>query len=590
MRYWNKNRVSASGLVDKPLDMSTLPPGLTEERALFAEPGEDEGLGIPDIPGEKQEGLRVPDIQPVDLSDSGVGDESSLHARLTVTEETVTRVVHEVEEHTHDHGDLDGLSGDDHSLYHNDTRGDARYYTQSQLDGGQLDTLYYTETELDGGQLDNRYFTEAEHLNSSVGGADASKPIKLDADGHVDASMINDADIDHGNITGVGADQHHNQAHDINGADHTSGPLSIANGGSGQTTQQAAIDVLTNVSAASATDVLTKDGSGNATFQPVSSSAPVGAKYIVQESDGTLTNEQSLGLLTSGMLVNTVAAGVGVLSRADLNDIPSHTTRHSTGGDDLVVLALDDISNVVLTGPFGDNEVLAYDLGTSKWINQNASEAGLAAASHSHVEADISDLDHYTTADFTTDFAAESLANLTTRAITDLSDVAAKSGSGTTAIFQTSPTLTTPTIAQVNSGGGNFLLDTNSASDQEVRFANTGAGNVGVQFDGAAYYDAIVTDSSSGGTTAIDWDTGNKHKTTLTENTTVTFDAPGGPCNLILEVVQDSTARTITWPATVKWPEGDPPTLSTGSGEIDIITFYYNGTTYYGGYLYDFST
>ncbi|KKL28573.1 hypothetical protein LCGC14_2373790, partial [marine sediment metagenome] len=41
------------------------------------------------------------------------------------------------------------------------------------------------------------YYTEDEFLNSSAGAGDAGKPIKLDADGHVDSSMINSADIDH---------------------------------------------------------------------------------------------------------------------------------------------------------------------------------------------------------------------------------------------------------------------------------------------------------------------------------------------------------------------------------------------------------
>jgi len=44
-------------------------------------------------------------------------------------------------------------------------------------------------------------------------------------------------------------------------------PVPINKGGTGQITAQAAIDALTNVSAASANEVLTKDGSGNATFQ-----------------------------------------------------------------------------------------------------------------------------------------------------------------------------------------------------------------------------------------------------------------------------------------------------------------------------------
>lgn len=84
------------------------------------------------------------------------------------------------------------------------------FYTETELDGGQLDNRYYTETELDAGQLDNRYFTEAEHINSSAGAGDAGKPVKLDAAGHIDATMINDADIDHASVTNT-----HNLTTDI---------------------------------------------------------------------------------------------------------------------------------------------------------------------------------------------------------------------------------------------------------------------------------------------------------------------------------------------------------------------------------------
>ena len=45
------------------------------------------------------------------------------------------------------------------------------------------------------------------------------------------------------------------------------GKLAIAQGGTNSTTAQAAIDALTNVSGATLGHVLTKDGSGNATFQ-----------------------------------------------------------------------------------------------------------------------------------------------------------------------------------------------------------------------------------------------------------------------------------------------------------------------------------
>ena len=35
--------------------------------------------------------------------------------------------------HKHDHGGQDGLGDDDHTQYHNNSRGDARYYTQTQV-------------------------------------------------------------------------------------------------------------------------------------------------------------------------------------------------------------------------------------------------------------------------------------------------------------------------------------------------------------------------------------------------------------------------------------------------------------------------
>jgi hypothetical protein len=135
-----------------------------------------------------------------------------------------------------------------------------------------------------------------------------------------------------------------------------------------------------------------------------------------------------------------------------------------------------------------------------------------------------------------------------------------------------------------------MTFDTNSASDQTINIENSGAGFVKLKVHGSAHYDTYINNTSSGGAATIPWPHANKQKLTLSENVTLTFEAPGGPCSLVLEVIQDSTARTIAWPATVKWPSGDAPTLSTGSGDIDILTFFYNGTTYYGGYLYDFNT
>lgn len=77
-----------------------------------------------------------------------------------------------------DHGSLAGLGDDDHTQYHNDARGDVRYYQKTEF------------------------------ISTSAGAGDSGKPIVLDAAGHVDATMLNDADIDHGNIGGLGDDDH----------------------------------------------------------------------------------------------------------------------------------------------------------------------------------------------------------------------------------------------------------------------------------------------------------------------------------------------------------------------------------------------
>lgn len=100
-----------------------------------------------------------------------------------------------------------------------------------------------------------------------------------------------------------------------------------------------------------------------------------------------------------------------------------------------------------------------------------------------------------------------------------------------------------------------------------------------------------VDNGDSGATDTIDWTVGNKQKSTLTANCVYTFSPePAGPCNLILKLVQGGAGSyTVTWPADVKWPGGTAPTLSTGVGEIDFISFYYDGTDFYGQLAANFS-
>ena len=108
---------------------------------------------------------------------------------------------------------------------------------------------------------------------------------------------------------------------------------------------------------------------------------------------------------------------------------------------------------------------------------------------------------------------------------------------------------------------------------------------LGGELDAGAHTIGFTQQTATGdGTTTIDWKLGNKFKFTFgAQNETFTFTAPSNPCNILLMMVQDGTgSRTVTWPATVKWPSGTAPTLTTGANTIDIVSFYYDGTNYYG--------
>jgi len=105
-------------------------------------------------------------------------------------------------------------------------------------------------------------------------------------------------------------------------------------------------------------------------------------------------------------------------------------------------------------------------------------------------------------------------------------------------------------------------------------------------FDTEATFDAEYDNGNSGSAKTIDWTNGNKQKLTVTENTTLTFTDPSGPCNLILKLVNGG-AYTITWPGEVKWTGGTEPSW-TSSG-TDVVAFYFDGNNYYGQGALDFS-
>ena len=117
--------------------------------------------------------------------------------------------------------------------------------------------------------------------------------------------------------------------------------------------------------------------------------------------------------------------------------------------------------------------------------------------------------------------------------------------------------------------------------------AMTGDLSVGGEFIADSYNESYAAVTSTANATTINCETGNTFSHTLTENTTFTFSNPpasGTGYSFTLKIVQDSTARAITWPASVDWAAATAPTISTGSGEVDVFVFFTTdgGTTFYG--------
>lgn len=128
----------------------------------------------------------------------------------------------------------------------------------------------------------------------------------------------------------------------------------------------------------------------------------------------------------------------------------------------------------------------------------------------------------------------------------------------------------------------------------------------GVDFDGTGpieirrfldqtYFSSVVDNGTTHAPTygtaenpTIDWTKGNIQKITSdstgSATPTVAFTAPTGPCCLTLKITHEATttAITYTWPATVKWQSGVKPTTTNTSGGVDVISFLYDGSAYYG--------
>ena len=138
----------------------------------------------------------------------------------------------------------------------------------------------------------------------------------------------------------------------------------------------------------------------------------------------------------------------------------------------------------------------------------------------------------------------------------------------------------TATTAELN------YLDITTLGLTEASKAVTADANGVVSFDNGTI-DEVTSITSSSNAATINLRDGNVFEHDLTENVTYTFSNPasaGRASAFVLKVIQDSSARTITWPGSVDWVGGTAPTLTATNNGVDVFVFFTidGGTTYYG--------
>lgn len=88
----------------------------------------------------------------------------------------------------------------------------------------------------------------------------------------------------------------------------------------------------------------------------------------------------------------------------------------------------------------------------------------------------------------------------------------------------------------------------------------------------------------AGTTQTIDFNNGTIVPLSLASasgDVTLTLSNPSTGSTYILLITQGATPRGITWPAAVKWANGEPIQLSQVVSRIDKVTMYWNGTNYF---------
>jgi len=275
---------------------------------------------------------------------------------------------------------------------------DALYYTEGEVDALILGRTSDAEFVVHTGDVANPHaVTKAQvGLGSADNTTDAAKPVSTLTQAALDAKSGTAHTHAHSALTGIDTDTatialHHtlgtgaNQATAGNDARLSDArtPTAHAHSAADTTSGQFAMARLAS-GTPDGTKFVRDDGVLAAPAGVGGVGAPTGATYITQTPDLTLTSEQALSTLATGLLKSTTATGV--LSIAVGADLPAHT--HT---NDHVAATVADTASIDLTLS-GQQISAAAIFGTTVGTVAQGSDARLSDAraptAHTHSAAD----------------------------------------------------------------------------------------------------------------------------------------------------------------------------------------------------------
>ena len=156
--------------------------------------------------------------------------------------------------------------------------------------------------------------------------------------------------------------------------------------------------------------------------------------------------------------------------------------------------------------------------------------------------------------------------------------------------FSGSVNSTLGTIATLNSTTGTIgNFTTTLTGDVTI---STGSATVGTrvavvntaqQYSRAHNFAATALTVTAG---TVPWNLAENQVATLTVSTTTTMNTPTNPqagCTYVMIVTQGTGGNnTLSFSTAYKFPGGTVPVLSTGSAQVDVLSFVSNGTVLYG--------